>query len=84
MLRIIPTNSSQLSGIAHQPGDGFFYAKFNNGEVYMYECGDNTVYAIAGILFAESQGKAFNAFKAKGYPYQKLDPEEVAELELHV
>lgn len=76
MMRMIPLNSSQVTGIAYNPDTEVMVAQFNNGEFYQYDLVPRE--AVVYTLFdPESQGKAFNLhIRSQPYPYRKLAPEE--------
>lgn len=80
-MKLIPVQSSQLVGIAYQPGHTKFYIQFQNGSVYEYDGGQDTAEIITEILFANSPGTTFSRLKAD-LPYLKIENPE--ELDLHV
>ena len=76
-LRFVRTNSSNLKAIAYYPGSVRFYVQFQNGTWYCYEVGQECASVVTDILFAESQGTAFNELKNSRVPYVKVEnPEE--------
>lgn len=84
MLRMIPCQSSNISGLAYEIDSSSFYAQFSNGSVYRYDLHypEDCVEWLTAILFAESQGKAFGDFKSAGFPYEKI--EDPSTLDFHV
>lgn len=81
-MRMIPLQSSNLAGLAYQPGHVHFFVQFHDGTVYRYDGGQETAEIITDILFdPQSQGRAFNAAKYL-LPYEKVEESEA--LDFHV
>lgn len=81
-MRLIPTQSSNISAIAYDPDEDYFYAVFKNQSVYRYDCdtAEITRREVTAILFDDaSQGKAFDDFKKLGYAYEKIEDESIME-----
>jgi hypothetical protein len=70
-VRLIPANSSNLSGFAFDTDKLDFYVCFVDGRVYRYP--DTRPWDVTNIVFAESQGKAFNAWKHGKQNYEVTD-----------
>lgn len=86
-MRLIPTQSSSLAGIAYELEAPYFYAQFVNGAVYRYDIGSESgaQAVISAVLFSESQGKAFNDLVKGGlFKYEKVEGDELIRLDLHV
>lgn len=93
-MRLIPCQSSNLTGIGYQPGSAKFYICFNGGSTYEYTCpkmhgldpvAEARAY-VTSVLFASSQGSAFNSL-VKGNSlvvHRKLTDQEIADLEFEV
>lgn len=81
-MRLIPVNSSNISGLAYDQPNERLYAQFNNGSVYRYNGVDGDT--VLSVLFdPDSQGKAFNSkIKGGSFPFEKVDNAE--ELGFHV
>lgn len=83
MLRWLDVDSSMLRKVAvadpTTPATDL-YAQFSDGAVYRYD--DVDILEVVEFLFDEdSQGKAFNRLiKRGGYVYERLDPDEAAQL----
>lgn len=75
-MRLIPANSSNLTGFAYDADLMDFYVCFQDGRIVRYP--DTRPWDVTNVVFAESQGKAFNAFK-QGKVFYDVDPDsEVA------
>lgn len=80
-MRLLPTQSSQLAGLAYNQETEELYAQFQNGVFYKYEGVPEKVFV--DVMLAESQGSAFTEkVKNGGFPFEKV--EDVEELDFHV
>ena len=84
MLRLVPLQSNNLSGLAYDLVSGRLFVQFNNGTWYEYF--DVPGDAVLSVLFDPvSQGKAFNThIKEAGFVYTKVDENSVGLLDIHV
>ena len=82
MIRLIPCQSTSIQAIGYEPGHTHFYVQFKNGTFYEYDVGQEATEHLTDILFADSQGKAFDSFKHAGFSYSKVEHPE--ELDFHV
>ena len=78
MTRLIPLQSSMLTGIAIDPSEaGELIAQFQNGDAYAYS-GVPAEVALSVLFDPDSQGRAFTSKIKNGmYPYRKLSPDEL-------
>ena len=72
-MRMIKTDSSNLNSIGYDPDNHTLRVVFNSGIVYNYF--DVAPGLVTQVLFAESQGSAFNSFvkNDKTIRYEKED-----------
>lgn len=83
-MRLIPTNSSHMTGVAYEPGSTKFYLLFGASSCYEYDGGQDVDHHILHILFdPESQGSAARS-ETSMLPYRKLEQYEVDALGLKI
>ena len=76
-MRLIPANSSNLTGFAFDTDKLDFFVCFQDGRVYRYP--DTRPWDVTNVVFAQSQGSAFNAFK-QGKTYYEVTDERVLDV----
>lgn len=88
-MRLVPTQSSSLAGIAYEPGSEYVFVQFvgTRTRVYRYQfhSAQAAATAVTAVLFDEdSQGKAFVAHIKNVGIVVELVLDEMEDLNLHV
>lgn len=63
-------DSSNVSGVAHDPHENVLYVRFGRGAVYAYKNADNGVFT--NMLNAQSVGKFLNDQIKPFHPYELI------------
>ena len=80
-MRLIPLQSSNLSGVSYNISTDELFVQFTNGTLYVYH--DVPPESVCAFLFGESQGKLFNAIIKSGpFSYEKIENPEEYELDV--
>jgi hypothetical protein len=69
-----PVKSSSLKSVGYDPATKALEIEFASGQVYRYA--DVPAESFADLMSAASIGRQMGAFKASGFAFEKVEPEQ--------